>query len=143
MNRRPDGGQDEHGVNSGRRPLQLLVLAGIVGLECLLLAAAAIFLLVELFVEVPVSYGSAIALLAIALLAAVWLALLFVHLLRGAPWTRAGIVVWQLLQIAVAIGLFQGVSARPDLAWALLLPSAVAIALAFSKPVIWATARTA
>lgn len=120
-----------------------MVLAAIVALECLLLAAASAYLAVELVVEVPASYGSAIALFVLALAATAWLGVLTVNLLRGAPWTRAGIVVWQVLQVAVAIGLFQGPAARPDLAWLLLAPSLLAVLLTFSRPVVAATARPA
>lgn len=132
---------DEHSVNAPRRSRALLLLAVIVALECLLLAAASAFLLVELFIDEPLSYASAVALLVLALMAMVWLAVLVVNLLRGASWSRAGIVVWQLMQIAIAVGLFQGETARPDLAWALLLPSVVALVLVFTRSVILATAR--
>ncbi|MCW4384970.1 hypothetical protein OH146_04195 [Salinibacterium sp. SYSU T00001] len=130
-------------MNAGRRPFALLLLAFIVGLECLLLGGISVFLIIELVVEVPTSYASAIALLVIALIATAWLFALTLNTLRGAPWVRAGVVVWQLLQIAVAVGLLQGETARPDLAWALLAPSIVAIVLAFTRPVLAATARPA
>ncbi|QEE60895.1 hypothetical protein FVA74_04345 [Salinibacterium sp. dk2585] len=132
---------DERQMNAPRRSPALLLLAVILALEFLLLAAASVFLIIELIVEVPVSYPSAIALLVLALVATAWLAALTVNLLRGASWSRAGIVVWQLMQIAVAVGLFQGETARPDLGWALLVPSLVAIVLTFTKSVIEATAR--
>jgi hypothetical protein len=141
-NEHPNGGRDDDRVNDRGRPAQLTVLAAIVGLEFLLVAAAAVFLIVELVIDVPLSYGSAISLLVLALIAAVWLAVLAVQTLRAAPWVRAGIIVWQLLQIAVAVGLFQGGEfARPDLAWPLLIPSLAALLLVFSRPVTAATRR--
>lgn len=132
---------DERQMNAPRRGPALIVLAIIVALECLLLAALSVFLIFELVVEVPVSYPSAIALLVLALVATVWLTVLTANLLRGAPWSRAGIVVWQVMQLAVAVGLFQGETARPDLGWAILIPSIIAIVLTFTKSVIEATAR--
>jgi hypothetical protein len=50
-------------------------------------------------------------------------------------------LTWQLLQIAVAIGCFQGVFAVPSLGWALLAPAVVAILLLLSPPVVAATRR--
>lgn len=132
---------DERSVNAPKRPRALLLLALIVGVECLLMAAASVFLIVELIVDAPLSYASALALLVLAVIATVWLAVLTVSLLRGAPWTRAGTVVWQLLQIAVAVGLFQGATARPDLGWALLAPSILALVLTFTSSVVKATER--
>jgi hypothetical protein len=46
-----------------------------------------------------------------------------------------------VLQIAVAIGCFQGLFARPDIGWALLVPAVLALVLLFTPPVVAATAR--
>lgn len=128
-------------MNAGKRPIQVLMLAALLGLESLVLGVASVFLAVELVVDVPASYPSAVALLVLAVIATVWLVALLVHVLRGAAWTRAGIVVWQVLQLAIAVGLFQGETARPDIAWAILVPSVAALALVFSTPVRAATFR--
>ena len=47
----------------------------------------------------------------------------------------------QILQIAVAVGCFQGLVARPDLGWALLIPAIVAGVLALTPSVVRATVR--
>ena len=77
----------------------------------------------------------------LAILAAVWLIVTAVSTLRARSWIRASAVTWQVLQIAVAIGSFQGLYARPDLGWALLVPALVGIGLALSPGVIRATSR--
>lgn len=123
-----------------RHPL-LLVLAGILFAECALLTVATIYLVIELLVDEPDSFASAVALTALTALAAVWLAVIAVNLLRGKAWTRGATVVWQVLQLAVAVGFFQGLFARQDLGWALLLPAVAALVLLFTRPVIAATAR--
>ena len=56
--------------------------------------------------------------------------------LRGSPWVRGATVVWQVLQIAVAVGAFQGFFARPDIGWLLLVPALAALVLLFTPPVV-------
>ncbi len=129
-------------MSERRRPGLLIALAVILGAECALLAVATAWLVFELIVDVPASLASALALTALTALATVWLAILTVNTLRGAPWVRGGIVVWQVLQIAVAIGCFQGYFARPDIGWALLIPAILALVLLFTRPVLAATARS-
>lgn len=141
---------DESGVESEagrdadapapRHPL-VTVIAVIVLLEALALAAGAMFVLVELFVDVPLSYATAIAMLILAVIAAAWLFAVTVGLLRGRRWARGGALYWQLMQLALALGSFQGAFARPDIGWLLLAPAVVVLVLLFSRPVLQATSR--
>jgi hypothetical protein len=119
----------------------VVTLAVIVFAECALMAAASVYLVVELLVDVPLSYGSAIAILLLALLSTVWLAVLGINTLRGRFWVRGAIVVWQVLQLAVGVGALQGAFARPDIGWALIIPAVLAFALLFTPSVVAATAR--
>jgi len=123
-----------------RHPL-IWALAVIVSAEFLLLVGATGFLVVELFVATPSSLPTAIALTVVVAIAAVWLAVITVNILRCQPWVRSAALVWQVLQIAVAIGSFQGLFARQDIGWLLLIPAVVAIILLFTPPVIRATSR--
>ena len=123
------------------RPTGLVVLAIIVFAECALLLAAAVFLIVELLIDTPASYASAIALTVLVAIATIWVGFIAQGLLRGQPWTRGASVVWQILQIAVAIGMFQGIYARPDLGWLLLIPSIAVLVLLFTPAVREATIR--
>jgi hypothetical protein len=117
------------------------VLALIVFAECALLVAATVFLVVELLVATPTSYATAIALTVLVAIGAIWVGVIAVNLLRRQAWTRGATVVWQILQIAVAIGMFQGAYARPDLGWVLLIPSIVVLVLLFTPSVRDATIR--
>ncbi|MEO7122223.1 MAG: hypothetical protein ABI400_03725 [Lacisediminihabitans sp.] len=136
----PPAGRDERYAPSGnRRPTLLVLLVAVLWLECALLAAITVYLVVELLVATPDSYASAIALAILAALATVWLGVLALQCLHGRSWTRAGVVVWQLLQIAVAVSSFQGLFARADVGWALLVPAVLALVLLFTPPVIDAT----
>ena len=84
---------------------------------------------------------SAVALLVITALAAVWLGTIAVNALRRRPWIRGAALVWQVLQIAVAIGSFQGPEPRAGIGWALLIPAAIVLVLLFTPSVISATTR--
>jgi hypothetical protein len=118
-----------------RHPV-VVVLAVIVFAEAALLGIAAAVLIVELIVAEAQSVASAVGLIALALVAAVLLAVAALGLLRGRAWVRSAIVVWQVLQIAVAVGAFQGIFARPDVGWLLLIPAIAAIVLVLSRPVV-------
>lgn len=119
----------------------LVALAVVIFAESALLAGAAGYLVFEIFTAVPDSYPSAIFLTFLTALAAGWLAIVGVHTLRGSPWIRGAAVAWQVLQVAVAVGCFQGLFARPDIGWALLLPAIAVLVLLFTRPVLAATAR--
>ena len=110
-------------------------------LECLLVVGGAGYLLVELLIDTPQSYASAIAILALTVLAAVWVGMIAVHTLAGRSWTRAATVVWQVLQASVGLGSLQGLFARPDIGWPLILLAAAVLGLLFTKPVLAATER--
>jgi hypothetical protein len=124
-----------------RRPAQLLLLVVLLALESAVLVAVACYLVVELLVARPDSIATAIALLVLDLLAAVWVGTMAVHTLRGRSWIRSGAITWQVLQIAVGIGSFQAPFSRPDIGWLLVLPAAAVIILLFTPPVIDATRR--
>ena len=60
---------------------------------------------------------------------------------RRAPWSRAAAIVWQILQVSIAVGAFQGLFARPDVGWALLVPAITVIGLLLWRPVRLAYTR--
>ena len=124
-----------------RRHRFVLALAVLLFAECALLAAATVYLLIELLVAKPSSFVSALALLVLTAIAAVWLGFIAANVLRGRAWTRGAAVTWQVLQGAVAIGCFQGVFARPEIGWLLLLPALLVLVLLFTPPVVAATSR--
>ena len=90
----------------------------------------------------PASLPSAIALAVLTAVAAVFLGYLAVAVLRGRTWVRGAVLTWQVLQVAVAIGCFQGYFARPDIGWVLLVPALIAVGLLFTTPVMAATTRS-
>ncbi|MGO4536346.1 hypothetical protein [Leifsonia sp. 2MCAF36] len=125
-----------------RRPALLIVLTVLVALEAVLVLAVAVWLLIDLLTVRPDSYPSAVAITVLAFLAAVWVVATVVALVRRRSWARASTVTIQILQLAVAVGCFEGLYARPDLGWALLVPAVVAGVLAVLPSVVRATPRT-
>jgi hypothetical protein len=124
-----------------RRPALLLTMVVLLFAEAGAVAAAAVYLLVELLVEIPQSYASAVAILALTALVAVWLVLVAINTLRGRGWVRAAAMVWQVLQLGLGIGSLQGLFAREDIGWFLIVPALLVIGLLFTRPVIAATRR--
>ena len=117
------------------------MLVGLVALEALALCALTAWWVLELLIDTPTSMGGAFALLALTAVAAVWVSAITVGALRGRPWIRGAAVTWQLVQIMIAVGCFQGIYARPDVGLALLAPSIVVLALVFTPKVVAATSH--
>ncbi len=123
------------------RPASLIALSALLFLESAALAVAAIVLILDLLTQRPDSAVTAVALIVLVALGAVFLSVVAVHALRGRYWIRGATMTWQILQILVAISSFQGVFGRPDIGWALLVPAIVVIILLFTRGVRAATRR--
>jgi hypothetical protein len=113
----------------------LVIVSGILLLEAAALAAVVVWLLIDLLSLEPSSYVTAIALLVLVVIAFAWVGAVAVASLRRAPWSRAGAIVWQVLQLSIAVGAFQGLFARPDVGWLLLVPAVTVIGLMLWPPV--------
>ncbi len=98
-------------------------------------------LLVDVLAQPAASLAGGIALVVLATLAAVWLGAMVAGTVRRRTWVRGAIFTWQLVQLAVAVGAFQGTFSRQDIGWILLIPAVVAIALLFTPSVMNATRR--
>lgn len=123
------------------RSRAMLVLLVVVALEFAALVVTTVVVLVEVLVSPASSIASGVALTVLTAIGALWLGSMLVGLWRGRSWVRSGIIVWQVMQGALAIGAFQGVFRQPAIGWALLLPALVAITLVLSKSVTAALAR--
>ncbi|SEN85014.1 hypothetical protein E3O25_08795 [Cryobacterium sp. TMT1-3] len=110
-------------------------------LEALALWVLSAWWVLELLIDTPNSVGASLALLALTVVAAVWVSAITVGALRRRPWIRGAAVTWQLVQVMIAIGCFQGIYARPDVGWALLLPSIIVLVLVFNPRVVAATSH--
>ncbi|NYJ20196.1 hypothetical protein [Glaciibacter psychrotolerans] len=123
----------------GAPPIGLRVVATLLWAEALLLWAAVAWLIFEFLTSTPSSVPGALVILAIVLIASIGVSLVAAGAARGRSWMRSPAVVWQLMQIAVAVGCFQGLYARADLGWLLLIPSVLVLVLLFTPKVIDAT----
>lgn len=154
MNQRADGHHDEGrdaaeasgGPETGARAdggvrAALVVVSTLLLLEAAALVAVVVWLLVDLVVAQPSSYATAIALLVLVVIGAIWVGAVAVASLRRAPWSRASAIVWQILQLSIAVGAFQGLFARPDIGWPLLVPAITVIGLLLWTPVRLAYTR--
>ncbi|MEQ1735135.1 MAG: hypothetical protein ABL886_01735 [Rhodoglobus sp.] len=131
-------------VPSAKRPSRhplIIALAVLIFAECALLLAAVVYLVVELLIATPASLASALFLTILTAIAAVWLGVIGVNVLRASTWVRGAAIVWQVLQLAVAVGSFQGLFAQPAIGWALLVPAVIGLVLVFTPAVVQATRR--
>lgn len=131
-------GDDERQV-SGRRPGLLWLLLALMTAEFAAVAIVAVVFTVDLFIAPPVSYAAGIAVIVLALVAAVWLAFIVVAAWHGRAWMRGASIVWQVLQFAIGIGCFQGLTATPVVGWLLVVPAVAVVVLLLSRPVVEAT----
>ncbi|MFF2274965.1 hypothetical protein [Agromyces sp. NPDC058126] len=134
------GGSVEPAQDGGVRAA-LVVVSAVLFAEALLMVGLVIWLIVDLFALEPSSMATAIALLVLVVIGAVWVTAVAFASLRRAPWSRAAAIVWQILQVSVAVGAFQGLFARPDVGWALLVPAITVIGLLLWTPVRIAYSR--
>jgi ABC-type dipeptide/oligopeptide/nickel transport system permease component len=101
------------------------VVAGAVALEALLLAAYAVFAVVESVRGQAADLIGALVLAAVALALAAGLAAVATGVLRGARWARSPALVWQVLQGFVGLS----GTVEPRAVAVLLVVLAVAVAL--------------
>jgi hypothetical protein len=113
----------------------LLTVSVLLFAEAAALAAMVAWLAFDLVVLQPSSIATAVALIVITAIAAAWVTAIAVASVRRAPWSRAAAIVWQVLQLSIAVGAFQGLFARPDIGWVLLIPAVVVIGLLLWTPV--------
>jgi hypothetical protein len=119
----------------------LLTVNIVLVLEALAVVAVAIWLVVDLVSLQPTSYATAIALIVLVIVGAIWVGATAVASFSRAPWSRAAAIVWQILQVSIAVGAFQGLFARPDVGWVLLVPAITVIGLLLWTPVRIAYSR--
>ena len=135
------GANSESAGAGPKAPWTLVALAVIVWAEVAMLGVWSVWLLTGFVTDVPESFGGAVLLLVLSVLATVWLGFAAAHLLRRKTWTRAAILVWQLCQTAIAAGAFQGIFAAPVVGAALLVPALAAGVLLFTPSVVAALRR--
>lgn len=117
----------------GRRGVR--ALAGVLLVESAIMVALTVFLIWEVFSAPKLSLGSSLGLVVLAAIGAVFLAALFVGVLRHRTRVRGGIVAWQVVQAAASVVVIQG-DFLPSLGWVLALLSLAALILVNTKSVV-------
>lgn len=147
MNNVPDMNPKHPGANMppspGRRHPVLLVLVCVLAIEAIAMIAVTLLLVFDILTQPASSLVTALALTILVALGAAWITAVTFGVFRRAGWTRAGAVVWQLIQLAIAVGAFQGAYAQPGIGWLILIPTAVALVLLVTPPVTAALVRDA
>ena len=98
-------------------------------------------LVIDILTLPAASIASAIALTVLVAVGAAFVVAAAIGVLRRQPWSRGGALVWQLVQLAIALGAFQGIYAQPAIGWAILAPSVIVLVLLFTRPVRAALGR--
>lgn len=126
--------------SSGPSPA-LWVLTALLFAEAAAVIVVVLVLIVDILTLPAASISSAIALTVVVAIAAVFVSAVAIGALRRQGWVRGGAVIVQLVQLAIAIGAFQGSFAQPAIGWALLAPSLVVLVLLFTPSVMTAIRR--
>ena len=126
---------------AAHRSLALTVLTALLFLEAAAMVVVVIVLVVDILTLPAASLTSAIALTVLVAIGAVFVCAVAVGALRRQGWVRGGAVIWQLVQLAIAVGAFQGAFAQPAIGWALLAPSLAVLILLFTPSVMTAIRR--
>ena len=114
-----------------RIPTALASLGIVLFLEATALAIVTVWFLIEVVTTRVNSVGGSILIFALAALATVWVGAAAVGAFRSQSWVRGAALTWQLCQLAVAVGAFQGVFAQPLVGVVILIPTALALVLLF------------
>ncbi|GAA3295328.1 hypothetical protein ACFFON_13595 [Arthrobacter citreus] len=121
------------------RPPAVLLISAILVLEALALLGVAGWFVYNLFTATPVSMGGAFFTAFVITAAGIWLLVLGHFFFRGYRWTRAGVLVFQLFAVVIAVPTLQGGVVLTGLA--ILLPAAAVLLLLFTRPVLGHTSK--
>jgi hypothetical protein len=127
-------------VSERPNPALLYVLAALVLLEGVALAAATVYLVVEIFIGAASFLTTAIAYAVTAAIATALVVVVARAVFRARPWTRGAVVCIAVLQLLVAYSIL--ITKEPTLGWILVVPAVAMLILNFTPPVFRATSRT-
>lgn len=122
-----------------RRPIGLILAAGLIALEGLFVGFLAAQLGLSVVTGNTRSVVSSVALFALVAGAAIWVIFIAINLWRGRRWARSAGFFWQLVQLAIATGSFGGQFGSQAIGWALVIPSVAVMIALLSKKVVAAT----
>lgn len=116
-------------------------MIAVLALETLAIATLVCWLLVQLVTTPSETVGGGIAIVVLAIIALGWAATTTFGAVRRRGWMRGSALTMQLVQMAVALGAFQGQYAVPEIGWALFVPALLVSVMIFLPSVVSATRR--
>ncbi|QOD10920.1 hypothetical protein [Rathayibacter toxicus] len=125
--------------NGRARPVGLLVLIAVLALQTAAVAILTGWLAIELVSMRAGTVGGGIAIVVLAGIALIWAAVTTCGAVRCRRWMRGSALTMQVVQLAVALGAFQGQYAMPEVGWLLLVPALLALVMMFLPSVNAAT----
>lgn len=120
---------------ASRRHPFLIALGALLVIEAAVMIVVLLILVGDLVTQQAAQFSSAVALTVLAAIGTVFISAVAIAALRLRVWSRAAALIWQVILLAVGFGMFQGTTARFDLALLFLIPALVGIFLLLSKPV--------
>lgn len=138
---RKDDTAGEEPLRAPRRPLSMILLSILLGVEAALAAWLTIALLIDIITAGASSTISAIALLVLALLALAWVGGTLLGAVRLRSWSRSSAVTIQLMVLAFAVGSFEGIILSDLAGFPLLFLALAGVVLALLPPSVRSTSR--
>jgi hypothetical protein len=117
-----------------KKPVQLKVLVAITGLETAAVATALALGVINVVMGQEKNLGMSLALDVLIAAFVVWGVFITKGLWQLKSWAKSSSIFWQTAQLAIAFESFQGANANPAIAWALIIPSVIVLALLFTSP---------
>ncbi|WP_378147396.1 hypothetical protein ACFJGV_05345 [Cnuibacter sp. UC19_7] len=124
-----------------RRPPSITALGIIVSIEALVMVGLVVWLGIEIAAAQSEYLVTALAILVLAAIAALFLVLVAIGTFRMQMWTRSATLVWQIFQVVAAIAAFQGIIGSAAIGWFLLIPAVLAVILLFTRASVAAARR--
>lgn len=122
-------------AESERRPRAATALAVLLFVESIAMLVLAGWLVLEALTDAVGQLGATLFLAVLALGAAFLLLQAGRGVLDGRSWSRSATVVWQVLQMGVALGTYDGAEGPVPLALALFVPAVAGLVLVFRRSV--------
>ncbi|MER3390634.1 MAG: hypothetical protein RJQ01_11465 [Microcella sp.] len=122
-------------MSDTRRTPLVILLVILLALEAGFVAVLTAALTVEFVVRQADFPATALTLVGLTALVAIWLVAMTAGVWRARAWTRGSILVYHFLQLAIGVGSLQGFVPRPDIASWIIIPSIVGIVLALTPTI--------
>ena len=122
-------------VGFGAAPTSVKIMSVVLGIEALVAVAVGLWIGIEAFGEEGSHIVGTLFLAVLALGLAVFLAAAVRGMLRRHAWSRGAAIAWQVLQVGIALGTWNGGRGILWLALTLLAPAVIVLVCVFRQSV--------